>query len=113
MGFGIALEYETTAPGENNLTRGMPPRKRGGMEFDKNGQPKYFATRNHPRLLQGPHGSAYFGANNDTQILLYGSKSSARGMTSLEARSNNLVAAGVAGLANLIGAEIAVEYCTG
>ena len=37
MRFGRALKFDSS--GENNITRGIPPRQISGIEFDKNGQP--------------------------------------------------------------------------
>ena len=68
MKFGDLLKYDKS--GERNLTRGKPPQIRPSIDFDNNGSPKYVARRNHPRLVQQPYLCMFFGANNDTQILL-------------------------------------------
>ena len=71
MKFGIALKFDPS--GENNLTEGMPHQMAGTIKFDGNQQPKYFARRNHPRLVQRATASMYWGANTDIQRLLMSS----------------------------------------
>ena len=68
MGFGRALIFDSS--GENNITRGIKPVCKCEIHFDKNQQPKFIATRNHPRVLQAPYVFHLYGANNDTQYLL-------------------------------------------
>ena len=42
----------------------------GSIICDINGQPRFHARRNHPRILQQPHSFLYYEGNNDTQRLL-------------------------------------------
>ena len=68
MKFGKLRIFDKS--GENNLTRGIAIRLQGSIICDLNGQPRFHARRNHPRLLQQPHSFLYYGGNNDTQRLL-------------------------------------------
>ncbi len=68
MYFGDALIYDSS--GENNLTGGMILQLQPKIVFDRNGLPRYFARRNHPRTIGGPQSGLYYGANTDTQRLL-------------------------------------------
>ncbi|KAL7537702.1 hypothetical protein ACHAXR_008006, partial [Thalassiosira sp. AJA248-18] len=110
MGFGEKLPYDHS--GENNFTRGIPPRIKPNIKFDDNGQPKYEAVRNHPRRVQGPHAASYFGANTDTQVLLVANKVYPTDRIAHENLSNNLVAAGLGGLDHNNSLHILVEYLT-
>jgi hypothetical protein len=117
MGFGELLKYETES-GENNKTRGKPPVREGPtIELDKNGQPKFIARRNHPRVVQAPYGFTFYGANNDTQIILVNATSHVtlqnRSPEEYKQYANNLVAAGCAGLEHHNGAYIAERYLSG
>ena len=53
MRFGQALKYDPS--GEKNITRGIPKQMNPAIVFDNNGQPRYLAHRNHPRILQQPY----------------------------------------------------------
>ena len=68
MKFGKLRIFDKS--GENNLTRGIAIRSYGSIICDINGQPRFHARRNHPRILQQPHTFLYYGGNNDTQRLL-------------------------------------------
>ena len=68
MNFGTFLEYD--ASGENNKTRGKVREHSPNIQFDGNGQPRYFGRRNHPRVLQEPYSFPYYGANNYLQKFL-------------------------------------------
>ena len=56
--------------GENNLTRGINIRLHDSIICDNNGQPRFDASRNHPKILQQPHSFLYYRGNNNTQRLL-------------------------------------------
>ena len=70
LGFGEVLEFDHS--GERNITHGIKPSIRPYVQFNNNGMQKYMARRNHPRLIQQPYLSLFFGANNDTKLLLNG-----------------------------------------
>ena len=72
FGYGQWLAYDPS--GEKTLTRGIEPRLQGYVSFDKNQQQKYVSRRNHPRIIQSPYSSLFFGANNDTQRILVNHK---------------------------------------
>ena len=116
MGFGDKLTFDSS--GENNLTRGIPPRQDSCIEFDKNGQPKFIARRNHPRVLQQPYSFPFFGANNDIQHLLVNSSSESThtelgGTTErYDQYQRNLRSVGMGGLEHHNGLHIAEEYTT-
>lgn len=113
--FGRALKYDSS--GENNLTRGIAPQMNPSLNFDKNGQPKYVARRNHPRVLQQPYSFPWYGANNDTQHILVNATSTST-LSRLGSAENyekhhcNLAAAGVQGLEHHTGVDMAEEYAT-
>lgn len=113
-GFGKLLTFDCS--GENNLTRGIAPVREPYIEADNNGQLRLFARRNNPRLVQEPSCFPYYGANNDTQIMLINATSkstlSELGPERYERFSNNLVAAGYGGLEHYNGAHILNEYLT-
>ena len=112
MGYGDRLDFDPS--GEKKITRGIKPCQLFDITFDNNGQPKPVALRNHPRRIAGPHGSHYFGANNDTQFLLIAGQHSPDEALDkrrhLEIFSNNLVAAGVAGLEHNNACFICEQY---
>ena len=114
MRFGEALKYDHS--GEKNLTRGIPPQSNPAIAFDKNGQPRFLARRNHPRILQQPYLFPWYGANNDTQIFLINSTGPETleeiGPEQYEKMTCNLVAAGVGGLEHHNGLFITEEYVT-
>ena len=68
MGFGAPFEYDHS--GEKNLTRGKDRVASLKLLWNNNGMSKMDARQNHPRLVQGPLAHLFYGANNDTQILL-------------------------------------------
>ena len=68
MKFGKLRIFDKS--GENNITRGITIRLYGSIICDINGQPRFHARRNHPRILQQPHSFLYYAGNNDTQRLL-------------------------------------------
>ncbi len=111
--FGKALKFDSS--GENNLTRGIPPQMHPCITFDKNGQPRYLARRNHPRILQQPYSFTWYGANNDTQQMLINATSQST-LSILGSAENyekyhcNLSAAGVQGLEHHTGLDMVEEY---
>ena len=68
MHFGRALKFDSS--GENNITRGIKFNQSPTIEFDKNYQPRFYARRNHPRIVQSPYLFHFYGANCDSQPLL-------------------------------------------
>ena len=116
MGYGDKLTFDSS--GENNLTRGIPPRKNPCLSFDKNGQPKFIARRNHPRVLQEPYSFPFYGANNDIQHLLVNSSSDSTNDTlggtteRYDQYQRNLRSAGMGGLEHHNGLHIVEEYVT-
>ena len=116
MGYGNKLTFDSS--GENNLTRGIPPRKEPCLNFDTNGQPKFIARRNHPRVLQEPYSFPFYGANNDIQHLLVNSSSGSTheqlGGTKerYDQYQRNLRSVGMGGLEHHNGLHIAEEYVT-
>ena len=114
MRFGEELKYDPS--GEKNITRGIPPQRNPAIAFDKNGQPRFLARRNHPRILQQPYSFPWYGANNDTQIFLINSTGPETleeiGHKEYEKMTCNLVAAGVGGLEHHNGVFVTEEYLT-
>ena len=76
MHFGEELQYDGS--GENNKTRGQPFHMHSYIEVDKNGIPKIFMKRNHPRVLQEPYAFYWYGSNNDAQKILVSHSTFAR-----------------------------------
>lgn len=105
----------------NSLT--LTPLARGIDRIDTpyvsqvNGIMRYHGRRNHPRVVQGPHGAVYFGANNDTQFALH----NGFGLRVLEQRGrdgytkylNNLSAAGYPSLDHWNASQCLNRYATG
>ena len=93
------MKQKSDPSGENNLTEGMSRNERTESTKDGNSQPKMKFIWNHPRIVQAPHASAYYGANNDTQIIIIAKNViDIVGRENFEQFTNNLVAAGWAGL---------------
>ena len=67
MGFGHSLHFDSS--GENNFAFDILPIKECYIECDDKQQPRFYATRNHPQVLQAPRSFHLFGANNGTQYL--------------------------------------------
>ena len=61
MGFGFQLRV----PVGGNRTGGKLPIRVPYVEFNGNGQPKYSAPQNHPRVVQEPVLTFHWGANSD------------------------------------------------
>lgn len=111
MNFGYFLRYDNS--GENNFTRGRERVVHPYVEFDDNGQPRYFGIRNHPRILQEPHSFHYYGANNDLQKFLIGKKEDPDVLCNIDLLSNklsHLSAAGAIGVDRYCGSSLAVDY---
>ena len=72
MDYGMKQKFDPS--GENNLTEGMTRNERTELTKDGNSQPKMKFIRNHPRIVQAPHASAYYEANKNTQIILFAKK---------------------------------------
>ena len=68
MGFGAPFEYDHS--GEKKLTRGKDRVALLKFLWEKNSMGKMDARQNNPRLVQGPLACLFYGANNDTQIIL-------------------------------------------
>ena len=111
MHFGNALMFDKST--EHNLTGGKPRLSRPEIDKDDNGQPKFYAPRNHPRIVQAPHASAYFGANNDTQVILIAQDVINHiGRSNYEKFCSNLVASGWGGLDHNNSLYIVLKYLT-
>ena len=54
----------------NDHTGGQACVSNSRVEFDKNGQPRHIAERNHPRVVQEPVGALHWGANGNVQPFL-------------------------------------------
>ena len=65
MGYG----YRKKFPVSGDRTGGMVPLPEPIFTFDRNGVPKMFYERNHPRIVQEPVTVFYFGANCDIKYL--------------------------------------------
>lgn len=70
MGFGNKLVYPRGGPGSSDYTGGAACVRVSNVDFDKNGMPKYHASRNHPTIVQEPISMLYWGANADLQVFL-------------------------------------------
>ena len=64
MGFGHSLHFDSSS--ENNFTFDIIPIKECFIECDDKQQPRFYATHNHPQVLQAPHSFHLFGTHNDT-----------------------------------------------
>jgi hypothetical protein len=71
MGFGFQLRV----PVAGDRTGGKLPVRVPYIESDGNGQPKYSAPRNHPRVVQEAVFTFHWGTNSDIQRFLTNSKS--------------------------------------
>jgi hypothetical protein len=71
MGFGYKLRFPLCGDSTGGMDRVRVP----GITFDKNGQPKLLAVRNHPRIVQEPVTTLHFGANADIQRFLTNGRS--------------------------------------
>ena len=115
MGFGRSLSFDSS--GKNNLTRGIAPMDRCTNIFDKNQQPRFYATRNHPRVLQAPYSFSFYGANNDTQYLLVNSHGDELfeeiGAIEYQKFFNNLLSMKMGGLEHHNGVYVLELYLTG
>ena len=112
MLFGYKLKY----PDCGNYTGGAERVDQPFVLWDKNGQPKFRAQRNHPRIVQEPVGMFHWGANADLQIMLINSKSYE--MAKLKDNDYGetmarLMTVGVGGLEEFTGADIAESYACG
>lgn len=113
--FGQLLDFDPS--GENDLTRGIDRidkpfiKQRNGILIN------YYGRRNHPRVVQCPHGSAYFAANNDTQFMLHNGHGAEllhnRGREWYEKYLGNLSAAGLSGLEHWNASHCLHKYATG
>ena len=68
---GVAIDFDSS--GENNITRGMPPKYFTSIEFYKNGLPCFISRRNHLHVLRQPYDFPWYVTNNDTKQLLINS----------------------------------------
>ncbi|KAL7554626.1 hypothetical protein ACHAWF_018133 [Thalassiosira exigua] len=113
--YGELLQFDPS--GEGNLTRGMERIDKPYVAPDKNGLIRYYGRRNHPRMVQCPHGAFYYGANNDSQFPLVNATGpetlSKLGPLGYEQFCNCLSAAGLPGLEHYNGANLLEAYCTG
>ena len=66
MGYGYQRKY----PNNGDRTGGMDRTQKAVLSFDRNGIPKIFFRRNHPRTVQEPVTVFHFGANCDIKFLL-------------------------------------------
>lgn len=109
FGFGQTLPFDPS--GDGNLTRDIPRQDTPCVSFDANGQPRFHAERNHPRVVQEPVGMNWYGANCDlvpmlTNHLLTYEQHRAHYPQFLRA----LALAGVSGLDQHHGSETAENY---
>ena len=112
MHFGHKLLFDHSH--NHNLTGGQARVIGPQLRKDDNGQPKFYAPRNHPRIVQAPHGSAYFGANCDTQVILIARDVIDKiGRVNYEKFCKNIVAAGWGGLDHNNSLYIVTKYITG
>ena len=113
--FGDALEFDPS--GEGNLTGGKEAVLEPFLKFDNNGMPKYEARRNHPRIITQPHAALYYGANNDTQVLLNNQTGkeliSILGVEGYKKFTSNMIAAKMGGLEPGQSENLLEEYLTG
>jgi hypothetical protein len=112
MGFG----FQNRIPVHGDRTGGALPVRVPYIGFDRNGQPKYYGPRNHPRVVQEPVVTLHWGANSDMQRFLTNSKSSAE-LTRLgidhDDFAQRLNVLGMAGLEQNTGNYIVIDYVTG
>ena len=66
MSFG----YKLKAPKHGSWCDGRDALRELVLKFDGNGQPSFLSMRNHPRVLQEPVHTFYWGANADLQRML-------------------------------------------
>ena len=111
MFFGYFLRYDNS--GENNLTRGRERIIHAYVDFDENGQARYYGIRNHPRILQEPHSFHYYGANNDLQKFLIAKKEDSEVLCDIDTlckKLSYLSAAGLIGVDRYCGSSLTVDY---
>lgn len=111
FGFGNLLDYDPS--GQNNKTRSIERIDDGKVEVDGNGQPRFYASCNHPRVVQEPVGTSWFGANSDLQFVLTNHLTHKRVVErgeSCDAFLSNLCIAGMLGLDQFHGSEIMENY---
>jgi hypothetical protein len=68
--FGFRRKQRYDPFGQGNLTLGMETVFQAKIEMDGNQQEKIFSERNHPRVLQQPVATLYWGCNADFQRVL-------------------------------------------
>jgi hypothetical protein len=71
MGFGNKVTFARAG----DFTGGAEAVPVATVMFDANGQARYSAQRNHPRVVQEPVGVLHFSANCDMQLLMSNAKS--------------------------------------
>jgi hypothetical protein len=112
MNFGFQL----CVPVFDNRLAGKRPVRLPYIAFDRNGQPKYSAARNHPRVIQEPSTTFHWGANSDMQHFLTNSKSYDE-VTHLGIDQGDFIKGlntlGIAGLKQNTGNCIVIDYVTG
>ena len=112
MGFGNKLKF----PLNRDYTGGAAPVMKGGVVVDPNGQLKFNAQRNHPRVVQEPVGMFHWGANADMQIMLVNNQSFE--VASNEGRDypeliKHLHLANLSGLEQFSASHTCMEYTAG
>jgi hypothetical protein len=108
FGFGKSLPYDPC--GDGNLMWGIPRQDAPSVLFDANGQPRFHAIRNHPRVVQEPVGMNWYGANCDLVPMLTNHLTRAQHKAHYPQFLNALALAGVSGLDQYHGAETAENY---
>jgi hypothetical protein len=108
FGFGQSLTFDPS--GDGNLTRGIPYLDAPCITFDANGQPRFHAKRNHPRVVQEPVGMNWYGANCDLVPMLTNHLTHAQHRAHYPQFLRALALAGVSGLDQHHGSETAENY---
>ena len=101
MGFGKQLMY----PLERDRTGGAERRDVPENCMDANQFPKYFAERNHPRVLQEPIATLHWGANADIKVILTNSSAAIPDKVAFTRFFRDLLRGGYVGLERYNGSE--------
>jgi hypothetical protein len=118
LSFRMSNEFgcQLRVPVFGDRTGGKLPVRLPYIAFDRNGQPKYSAARNHPRVVQEPVATFHWGANSDMQRFLTNSKSYDE-VTRLGIDQDDFIKSlntlGIAGLEQNTGNYIVIDYVTG
>jgi hypothetical protein len=108
FGFGQSLPFDPS--GDGNVTRGIPRQDSPCVSFDANGQPRFHAERNHPRVVQQPVGMNWYGANCDLVPMLTNHLTHEQHKDHYPEFLRALALAGASGLDQYHGSETAENY---